>query len=173
MNWPPASSTGRPPPPPGRFRSFLVRGDTDFTQTKHLDRWMMPATSASSLVSMPDPIWWPWPSNCRTQRTASWSGRPSDQDRAAAATPTHKARIVQERASRPFTRSRRCCRVRLPASGLRPDYRLIVLRKKLAIEKRGVRSVRSTATSSSSPFIAICCRSGRADSGGRCYQENL
>ena len=21
------------------FRSFLVRGDTDFTQTKHLDRW--------------------------------------------------------------------------------------------------------------------------------------
>ena len=31
-------STGRRPLPPGGFaRSF--RGDTDFTQTKHLDRW--------------------------------------------------------------------------------------------------------------------------------------
>ena len=29
----------RRPLPPGRLRRIILRGDTDFTQTKHLDRW--------------------------------------------------------------------------------------------------------------------------------------
>ena len=35
------------------FRRIYLRGDTDFSQTKHLDRWDAPATSASSSGSTP------------------------------------------------------------------------------------------------------------------------
>src|SRR5271157_468665 len=130
MNWPPASSTG-PSSSAARPASarFWCGGTPTSPRPSISTAGMMPATSASSLVSMPGPIWWPWPSNCRTRRTASWSDR---------------------------------------------DYRLIVLRKKLAIEKRGVR-IREEYRYF---FFITNDREMPADqavltAGGRCDQENL
>ena len=110
------------------------------------------------LVSMPGPIWWPWPSNCRTRRTASWSGRylrsrlcrgsdphgtKHESSRSGLRDHSHAQEMVAEFDYQPVA-----------ATGLSPD-RLA----KTAIEKRGGGSVRSTATSSSSPMTARCRRS--------------
>ena len=90
------------------FRSFFVRGTPTSPRPSISIVGMKPAISASSLASMPGPIWWPWPSNCRTRRTASWSGRYL-RSRPCRGSDPHGTKHESSRsgASRPFTRSRR------------------------------------------------------------------
>src|SRR5271157_4919845 len=177
MNWPPASLTG-PSSSAARPASarFWCGGTPTSPRPSISTAGMMPATSASSLVSMPDPIWWPWPSNCRTRRTASWSGR-SLRSRPCRGSepPRHKARIVQQRGFETIhTLEEMVAEFDYQPVACDRDYRLIVLRKKLAIEKRGVR-IREEYRYF---FFITNDREMPADqavltAGGRCDQENL
>jgi len=62
------------------FRRITFRGDTDFTQTKRLDRW--DADGIRFLFGTPP---WPtsraWPSGSPTWRTASWNARSGPRSR--------------------------------------------------------------------------------------------
>ena len=49
----------------GGFRKVLLRGDTDFSQTQHLDHWNTDPRCASSLATTPRPTSSRWPSICR------------------------------------------------------------------------------------------------------------
>ena len=93
---------------------------------------------------MPGPIWSPWPSNCRTRRT-SFLERPVPPIKTVPRQrlPRHKARIVQERGFETIhTLEEMVAEFDYQPVACDRDYRLIVLRKKLAIEKRGVRNRR-------------------------------
>ena len=49
--------------PPGRLPEMLLRGDTKFAQTKHLDRWDKPVTSASFSDTRPTTVSRTWPTH--------------------------------------------------------------------------------------------------------------
>ena len=121
--WPPASSTGPSAcaARPASARS-LLRGDTDFTQTAHLDRWddagdirfLFGIDARPNLIEC-------WPSGCRRRPTATWNARCSRS----------RPRRGTTRAAQGGDRPRAGLRddpyaggdgrgVRLPADGLRP-----------------------------------------------------
>ena len=91
------------------FRSFLVRGDTDFTQTKHLDRWD-DAGDVRFVFGIDARAQSGGPGRATAGLGVQLPGAAgaSDQDRAAAATPTAQGdESSRSGASRPSTRSRR------------------------------------------------------------------
>ena len=80
------------------FRSFLLRGDTDFTQTTHLDRWddAGDIRFLFGIDAMPNLV--RWPSNCRSLRSVSWSAtRLRSRQFHGNGTKRHKQRIVEAR----------------------------------------------------------------------------
>ena len=123
------------------FRSFLVRGDTDFTQTKHLDRWddagdlrfLFGIDARPNLVALAEQL---------PDSAYSFLERPVPPIKTVPRQrpPRHKARIVQERGFETIhTLEEMVAEFDYRPVACDRDYRLIVLRKKLAIEKRGVR----------------------------------
>ena len=158
------------------FRSFLVRGDTDFTQTKHLDRWddagdlrfLFGIDARPNLVALAEQL---------PDSAYSFLERPVPPIKTVPRQrpPRHKARIVQERGFETIhTLEEMVAEFDYRPVACDRDYRLIVLRKKLAIEKRGVR-IREEYRYF---FFITNDREMPADqavltAGGRCDQENL
>src|SRR5271166_2011939 len=158
------------------FRSFLVRGDTDFTQTKHLDRWddagdlrfLFGIDARPNLVALAEQL---------PDSAYSFLERPVPPIKTVPRQrpPRHKARIVQERGLETIhTLEEMVAEFDYRPVACDRDYRLIVLRKKLAIEKRGVR-IREEYRYF---FFITNDREMPADqavltAGGRCDQENL
>ena len=157
------------------FRSFLVRGDTDFTQTKHLDRWddagdlrfLFGIDARPNLVALAEQL---------PDSAYSFLERPVPPIKTVPQRPPrHKARIVQERGFETIhTLEEMVAEFDYQPVACDRDYRLIVLRKKLAIEKRGVR-IREEYRYF---FFITNDREMPADqavltAGGRCDQENL
>ena len=158
------------------FRSFFVRGDTDFTQTKHLDRWddagdlrfLFGIDARPNLVALAEQL---------PDSAYSFLERPVPPIKTVPRQrpPRHKARIVQERGFETIhTLEEMVAEFDYRPVACDRDYRLIVLRKKLAIEKRGVR-IREEYRYF---FFITNDREMPADqavltAGGRCDQENL
>jgi Transposase DDE domain group 1 len=121
----------------GGFRRLLVRGDTDFTQTTHLDRWddagvqfVFGVDARPGLQVLADDLpasaWRPLP------RPPRYSVRTEPRRRPAKV----KARIVS---ARQFEKIRLCSE-EVAEFDYRPvacgkTYRLVVVRKNLAVEK--------------------------------------
>jgi hypothetical protein len=125
----------------GGFRRVLLRGDTDFSQTKHLDRWA--ADERVQFIfgldnipvrhvladDLPADAWQllerPAPYEVKTQPRTK---------------PEHvKEQIVRERQFENIRLdSEEVAEMRYRPVACRQDYRLIVLRKNLSVEKGGV-----------------------------------
>ena len=161
----------------GGFRSVLLRGDTDFTQTRKLDGWdaagdvtfIFGADAAPSLVNraeaLPDAAW------RRLQRPAKYEVRTGPRARPERV----KERIVRERGYRNFVlqwedvaefdhRPGKCTR----------SYRMIALRKRIAVERGADRLFEEYRYF----FYITNDRTSTADqivfsANDRCDQENL
>ena len=103
------------------FRSFLVRGDTDFTQTKHLDRWddagdlrfLFGIDARPNLVALAEQL---------PDSAYSFLERPVPPIKTVPRQrpPRHKARIVQQRGFETIHTLEEMVAESLPAGGLRP-----------------------------------------------------
>jgi hypothetical protein len=159
-----------------RFRSFLLRGDTDFTQTKHLDRWddAGDIRFLFGIAAMPNLI------ALAEQLPASGYGFLERPIRALETAPRqrperHKERIIRERGFE----SIHTIEEMVAEFDYRPvacdrDYRVVVLRKRLATEKGQMRLFEEYRYF----FFITNDRDMPADrvvltANGRCDQENL
>jgi hypothetical protein len=121
----------------GGFRRVLVRGDTDFTQTTHLDRWdddgvqfVFGVDAKPGLQVLADDL-----------PASAWRSLPRPPRYQVRTQPRRRPENVKERivVARQFTNVRLCseevaeCDYRPVAC--RKSYRLVVVRKNLAVEK--------------------------------------
>ena len=119
------------------FRRVRVRGDTDFSQTKHLDRWneqglefVFGIDAMPNLVQIAEnlqPRWWK-----RLQRPAKYERSGPERARP----PRVKEEIVREREFKNI----RLCSEDVADCAYRPtackqDYRLVIVRKNLSVER--------------------------------------
>jgi hypothetical protein len=158
------------------FRSLFFRGDTDFTQTKHLDRWddSGDIRFLFGIAAMPNLI------ALAEQLPASAYGFLERSIRAIKTAPRqrplrHKERIVRERGFETI----HTIQEMVAEFDYRPvacdrDYRVVVLRKRLATEKGQLRLFEEYR----SFFFITNDRDMPADqvvlsANGRCDQENL
>lgn len=158
------------------FRSFLFRGDTDFTQTKHLDRWddagdirfLFGIDAMPNLVALAEEL----PESVysfleRPQRPIKTVPRQRPE--------RHKARIVQEREFEAIhTLEEMVAEFSYRPVACNRAYRVIVLRKKLATDKGQLRLFENYRYF----FFITNDRVMTAEqvvlsAGGRCNQENL
>jgi hypothetical protein len=158
------------------FRSLLFRGDTDFTQTKHLDRWddagdirfLFGIDARPNLITLAEQL---------PAAAYSFLERPV---RAIKTVPRqrperHKPRIVSERGFETIHTAQEM----VAEFAYRPvacdrDYRVVVLRKRLVTEKRQLRLFEAYRYF----FFITNDRDLPADqvvltANGRCDQENL
>lgn len=125
----------------GGFRSVLLRGDTDFSQTKHLDRWasdprvtfifgMDVAHNRHILADdMPADAWQPLLRPPRYQVKTQPRTKPEHV----------KEQIVRERQfENKRLDSEEVAEMRYRPVACRQEYRLIVVRKNLSVEQGGV-----------------------------------
>ena len=158
------------------FRSFLFRGDTDFTQTKHLDRWddagdirfIFGIDAHPKLVALAEQL---------PEAAYSYLERP---ERPIETVPRqrperHKARIVRERGFETIhTEEEMVAEFNYRPVACDRDYRVIVLRKRLATDKGQMRLFEEYRYF----FFITNDRELTADqvvltAGKRCNQENL
>jgi Transposase DDE domain group 1 len=158
------------------FRSFLFRGDTDFTQTKHLDRWddagdirfLFGIDAMPNLVAQAEDL----PESAysfleRPQRPIKTVPRQRPE--------RHKARIVREREFEAIhTLEEMVAEFSYRPVACNRAYRVIVLRKKLATDKGQLRLFEKYRYF----FFITNDRVMTAEqvvlqAGGRCNQENL
>jgi hypothetical protein len=158
------------------FRSILMRGDTDFTQTKHLDRWddagdvrfVFGIDAMPKLVALAEGL---------PEAAYSFLERPVAPIKTVPRQrpQRHKAGIVHERGFETIhTLEEMIAEFPYCPVACTRDYRLVVVRKRLAIEKRGVR-IREEYRYF---FFITNDREMPADqvvltAGSRCDQENL
>jgi hypothetical protein len=158
------------------FRTLFFRGDTDFTQTKHLDRWddagdirfLFGIDAMPNLIARAEQL----PASdysflerpVRAIKTVPWQ-KPQ----------RHKARIVRERGFKAIhTIEETIAEFDYRPTACDRDYRVVVLRKRLAIEAGQLRLFEEYRY-----FFSITNdRDMPADqvvlsAGGRCDQENL
>jgi len=121
----------------GGFRRVLVRGDTDFTQTKHLDRWdddgvqfVFGADATPRLQVLADELpacaWRPLPRPPRYQVRTQPRRRPQKvKEQIVVARQFENIRLCSEEVAELEYRPGAC----------RKSYRLVVVRKNLAVEK--------------------------------------
>jgi hypothetical protein len=123
------------------FRSFLFRGDTDFTQTKHLDRWddagnirfIFGIDAQPKLVALAENL---------PETAYSYLERP---ERPIETVPRqrperHKARIVRKRGFETIhTQEEMVAEFNYRPAACNRHYRVIVLRKRLATDKGQIR----------------------------------
>jgi hypothetical protein len=158
------------------FRSLLFRGDTDFTQTKHLDRWddagdirfVFGIAAMPNLTALAEQL---------PAAAYSFLERPA---RAIETVPRqrperHKARIVRERGFETIhTAEEMVAEFAYRPTACDRDYRVVVLRKRLVTEKGQLRLFEEYRY-----FLYITNDRGMpADrvvltANGRCDQENL
>jgi hypothetical protein len=121
------------------FRDVSFRGDTDFSQTKHLDRWSA-AGVRWSLASTPCPTWSPW----RSAPAESWQplARPAAYE--VKTPPRQRPVNVKEQVVRHKGYTNIILvREQVAEFSYRPgacqrDYRMVVVRKNLRIEEGGL-----------------------------------
>jgi hypothetical protein len=126
----------------GGFRRVLLRGDTDFSQTQHLDRWdadgrarfLFGYDAAPNLVEMaerlPARAWRPLRRPPRYEVKTAPRRRPEDV----------KGRVVAARQFETLRlRSEEVAECRYRPTACRQDYRLVVVRKNISREKGEVR----------------------------------
>jgi hypothetical protein len=121
----------------GGFRKITVRGDTDFTQTKHLDRWEQQSVRfIFGIDAMPDLVaraeGLPALAYAELERPARYTIKTVPRP----ARERHKERIVSERQFDTL----KLVGEEVAEFGYRPvackkTYRVVVLRKKLVVEK--------------------------------------
>jgi Transposase DDE domain group 1 len=122
----------------GGFRAVLLRGDTDFSQTTHLDRWAadprvqfifgMDATSARHVLAddLPAEAWQPLKRRARYQVKTQPRRRPQRvKDKIVRARQFENIRLEGEEVAEFSYRPVAC----------QKTYRMIVVRKNLAVEK--------------------------------------
>jgi hypothetical protein len=126
----------------GGFRRVLLRGDTDFSQTAHLDRWdadgrirfLFGYDAAPNLVaaaeSLPERAWRPLRRPARYAVRTAPRGRRDDV----------KGRIVQERQFETLRlRSEEVAEFNYRPAACAQEYRLVVVRKNISKEKGELR----------------------------------
>jgi Transposase DDE domain group 1 len=159
------------------FRAILFRGDTDFTQTKHLDRWddagdirfLFGIDAMPKLIEraeqLPSTVYSVLERPLRYQITTVPRQRPK----------RHKARIVQEREFETIhTIEENVSEFDYRPTACDREYRVIVLRKRLATAKGQLRLFEEYRYF----FYITNDRDLSADqvvrtANGRCDQENL
>jgi hypothetical protein len=122
----------------GGFRRVLLRGDTDFSQTKHLDRWAadsrvrfifgLDATSAKHILAddLPAQAWRPLERPPRYEVRTAPRARPERvKEQIVRARQFENIRLESEEVAETPYRPTACAHV----------YRLVIVRKNLAIEK--------------------------------------
>jgi Transposase DDE domain group 1 len=122
----------------GGFRSVLLRGDTDFSQTKHLDRWAsdrrvqfifgMDCTPSLHISAddLPADAWQPLERPARYQVQTSPRQRPERvKEKIVRARAFENIRLESESVAEFAYRPRTC----------KNTYRMIVIRKNVAVEK--------------------------------------
>jgi Transposase DDE domain group 1 len=158
------------------FRSIFFRGDTDFTQTKHLDRWdaagdirfLFGIDARSNLIALAEQL---------PDSAYSFLERPS---RAIKTVPRqrrerHKERIVRERGFETIhTLEEMVAEFNYRPVACDRDYRVVVLRKRLATDKGQLRLFEEYRYF----FFITNDRDMPTDqvvltANGRCNQENL
>ena len=119
------------------FRSIFLRGDTDFTQTEHLDAWDAEGvTFIFGIDAMPnlkalaeDLPASAWPS-CNGRRSTQAQGQPRKRPEKV------KDQIVRERGFETLTRLREeVAEFDYRPTACHRTYRMIVVRKTIAVEK--------------------------------------
>jgi len=158
------------------FRSILLRGDTDFTQTKHLDRWdgagdvrfLLGIDARANLVALAEQL---------PASAFSYLERPA---RAIKTVPRqrperHKAEVVRERGFETIhTAEEMVAEFDYRPVACARSYRVVVLRKRLVTEKGQLRLFEEYRYF----FFITNDRELPADrlvleANGRCDQENL
>jgi DDE family transposase len=121
------------------FRHLTFRGDTDFTQAAHLDRWdqdgirfVFGIDAQPNLVAiaerLPERIWQPLPRPARHEVATVPRTRPANVKQAVVVRKGYTdVRLVSEQVAEFNYRPGAC----------RQDYLVVVLRKHLVIEKKG------------------------------------
>jgi Transposase DDE domain group 1 len=161
----------------GGFRRVLLRGDTDFSQTKHLDRWAadprvrfifgLDATSAKHILAddLPPQAWRPLERPPRYQVKTAPRTRPERvKEQIVRARQFENIRLESEEVAEMPYRPTACARV----------YRLVIVRKNLAIEKGEQRLYDDyryfyyLTNDWEKPAVEIVF-----GANGRCNQENL
>ena len=161
----------------GGFRQVLVRGDTDFTQTKHLDRWdedprvqfIFGANATANLHVLADDLpaeaWQPLDRRPRYQVQTEPRQRPKNvKEPIVVERQFENIRLLDEEVAEFEYRPTAC----------RKSYRLVVLRKNLSVE-RGERLLYDdyryffylTNDRTSTPAAIVF------SANDRCNQENL
>lgn len=158
------------------FRSFLLRGDTDFTQTAHLDRWddlgdvrfVFGIDAMRNLVELAEAL---------PESAYGSLERPEPPIRTVPRTAPerHKPRIVRERGFETIrTLDETVAEFEYRPTACRRPYRVIVLRKRLATERGQLRLFERYRYF----FFITNDRAMTAEqvvlaANGRCDQENL
>lgn len=121
------------------FRTICLRGDTDFTQAAHLDRWddegvgfVFGLDAQPNLVGLaerlPQRVWHPLPRSARYEVATTPRNRPADVKQAVVVRKGYTdLRLVAEEVAEFNYRPGAC----------RRDHLVVVLRKHLIIEKAG------------------------------------
>jgi Transposase DDE domain group 1 len=158
------------------FRSFLFRGDTDFTQTKHLDRWdntgdirfIFGIDARLNLIDLAEQL---------PESAYSYLERPEQLIKTVPRQrpERHKPRIVQERNFEAIhTLEEMVAEFNYQPAACDRQYRVVVLRKRLATDKGQLRLFENyryffyitNARDLTTEQVVL-------SAGGRCNQENL
>jgi Transposase DDE domain group 1 len=158
------------------FRSFLLRGDTDFTQTKHLDRWdnagdvrfLFGIDARPNLIQLAEEL---------PESAFSYLERPEPPIKTAPRRQPerHKTKIVRDRGFETIhTLEEMVAEFDYRPTACKRAYRVIVLRKRLATDKRQLRLFEEYRYF----FFITNDRELTAEevvlaANGRCNQENL
>jgi hypothetical protein len=159
------------------FRSLFFRGDTDFSQTKHLDRWddvgdirfLFGINAMPNLNALADQL--PASAYSFLERPPRYQIKTAPRQRPE----RHKARIVRERGFKAIhTIEEMVAEFDYRPVACDRDYRVIVYRKRLATEKGQLRLFEEYRYF----FFITNDRDMPADqvvltANGRCNQENL
>src|SRR4051794_37130623 len=160
----------------GGFRKITVRGDTDFTQTKHLDRWdresvrfIFGIDAMPNLVARAEGL--PAEAYAELERPARYTIRTVPRQ----AKERHRERIVSERGFDTLKLvGEEVAEFEYQPVACKETYRVVVLRKKLVVEKgqlwlfqpdRHFFYITNDLTSPASEIIFLA--------NDRCDQENL
>jgi len=118
----------------GGFRKVLLRGDTDFTQTRHLDRWdregvefVFGADSCKGLVKRAEAL-----------APGAWSrlDRPKNKKRQRRRRKNVRQALVKKNGYRNLELQREdVAELAYRPSACRRDYRLVVVRKQIAVTR--------------------------------------
>ena len=159
------------------FRSLFFRGDTDFTQSKHLDRWdeagdirfLFGIDARANLIALAEQL--PASAYGYLERPPRYAIKTAPRPRPE----RHKERIVQERGFESIhTIEEMVAEFDYRPIACERDYRVVVLRKRLATEKGQLRLFEEFRYF----FFITNDRTMPADevvrtANGRCDQENL